>query len=108
MHYITNVEYDEGYGLVLTFEDESRRRVDLTQHLDGEVFEPLRDLKLFRTACLNEDIDTVVWANGADMSPDFLYDMSVPLGGEAVSKAAEPRAPYGKTPDDSAIPEQTK
>ena len=95
MHYITKVEYDGGYCLVLTFEDDSRRQVDLTSHLDGEIFEPLRDLQLFRTACLNEDIDTVVWANGADMSPDFLYDVSVPLDSETASKAAETQAPYG-------------
>ena len=95
MHYITNVEYDEGYCLVLTFEDESRRRVDLANHLDGEIFEPLRDVQIFRTACLNEDIDTVVWANGADMSPDFLYDVSVPLDSETASKAAETQVPYG-------------
>jgi len=26
----------------------------------------------------NEDIDTVVWENGADFSPDFLYEVGLP------------------------------
>jgi hypothetical protein len=40
---------------------------------------PLRDMKLFRTARLNVDLDTVVWENGADMSPDFLYEIATPV-----------------------------
>jgi hypothetical protein len=70
MHYVTEVEYQSGHRLLLTFGDGSRRRVDLAPHLDGEMFEPLRDIERFRTARLKSDIDTVVWDNGADMSPD--------------------------------------
>ena len=74
MHYVTVVRYDSGYALLLTFDDNTVRRADLEPHLDGEVFEPLRDPAHFRTAHLNKDIDTVVWDSGADMSPDFLFD----------------------------------
>jgi len=28
---------------------------------------------------LNTDLDTIVWDNGADMSPDFLSEISVPV-----------------------------
>ena len=95
MHYITDVRYEADYRLILTFEDGGTRRVDLASHLDGEVFEPLTDLGLFRTAHLNPDIDTVVWNNGADMSPDFLYEISVPAEDEPARKVAEERCPYG-------------
>lgn len=94
MHYITEVEHESGYCLRLRFEDGCLRRVDLTAHLDGEVFEPLRELSLFRTARLNADIDTVVWDNGADMSPDFLYAISSPVTGERAVRVAEGRVPY--------------
>jgi len=94
MHYVTEVEYDAGYRLLLTFEDGTRRRVDLAPHLDGQVFEPLRDIKQFRTARLNTDIDTVVWDNGADMSPDFLYDIGDPVGDVTDRRVAEERADY--------------
>jgi hypothetical protein len=95
MHYLTNVNYECGYTLRLTFEDGSIRCADLAAHLDGEVFEPLKDRKLFQTARLNADIDTVVWDNGADMSPDFLYEISVPLEQPSLRKVAEPSPAYG-------------
>lgn len=96
MHWICAVKYESNYRLCLTFEDGSLRIVDLQDRLNGEVFEPLRDMKLFRTAQLNPDLDTVVWDNGADMSPDFLYEIGVPL--EASSDrplcVAEEKAQY--------------
>lgn len=86
MHYVTDIKYEKDYRLLVTFEDGVVRRVDLKDHLDGEVLEPLRKPELFRTAHLNPDIDTVVWDNGADMSPDFLYEQSVPVAGRPASK----------------------
>ena len=97
MHYVCGVEYDSGYRLRLTFEDGSIRLVDLAQHLDGEVFEPLKDIQAFKTARLDPDLDTVVWDNGADMSPDFLFEIAQPVkaGSDAKLHAvAETRAPY--------------
>ncbi len=94
MHYITAVEYVSGFKLNLQFEDGSWRVADLEKHLDGEVFEPLQNLFSFRTAHLNPDVDTVVWDNGADMSPDFLYETSVPLDEPPQLKAAEESVPY--------------
>ncbi|MBM3860374.1 MAG: DUF2442 domain-containing protein [Verrucomicrobia bacterium] len=78
MHWITAVEYISGYRLRLTFEDGSVRVADLSAQLDGEMFEPLKNLRKFRTARLNPDLDTVVWDNGADMAPEFLYEIGVP------------------------------
>lgn len=79
MHFVKDVQYLTDYKLQLTFEDGSVRDVDLAQHLDGEVFKPLQDLDNFRKVRVNSDLDTIVWANGADMSPDFLYEISVPV-----------------------------
>jgi hypothetical protein len=94
MHYITAVEYDSGYKLCLQFETGEWRIADLENHLAGEVFEPLKDLSHFASAELNEDIDTVVWDNGADMSPDFLFEISVPVEAPPQLKAAESGARY--------------
>ena len=101
MHYVTAVAYEADYRLVLTFEDGSRRRVDLAAHLDGEMFEPLRDIKRFQTARLNPDIDTVVWDNGADMSPDFLYEIGEPVDGAPARNVAEEQAEYARKNDDA-------
>jgi len=79
MHLVKEVKYISTYKLALTFEDDSVRVVDLAPHLDGEVFEPLKDINYFKTVRVNPDLDTIVWNNGADMAPEFLYEISVPM-----------------------------
>ena len=95
MHFVTSVEYVSGYKLRLGFEDDSVRVVDLAAELNGEIFEPLKKLRVFRTARLNPDLDTVVWSNGADMSPDFLYEIGQPVKSKRrTAHVAESRAKY--------------
>ena len=79
MHFVRNVDYISDYKLMLAFEDGNVKLVDLESHLDGEIFEPLKDIDYFRTVRLDPDLDTIVWENGADISPDFLYEMGVPV-----------------------------
>ena len=43
--------------------------------LMGKIFEPLKDISYFKSVTLNKDIDTIVWPNNADFSPDFLYEI---------------------------------
>jgi len=33
-------------------------------------------VEYFQTLRVDPDLDTIVWYNGADMSPDFLYEIS--------------------------------
>jgi len=79
MHFVKDAAYLSEYKLRLTFEDGSIRLVDLEAHLDGEIFEPLKDMNYFKTVRVNPDLDTIVWDNGADMSPDFLYEIGKPM-----------------------------
>ena len=92
MHFVREVKHAGGYKLLLRFEDGTVRRVDLERHLDGEIFEPLKDQRYFRTVRVDPDLDTIVWDNGADFSPDFLYEISEAVD-EAELAAAEGRAP---------------
>lgn len=75
MHYVTDAQYVGQYRLRVTFEDHQTKLVDLEQYLEGGVFEPLKDAEYFKLVTLNCDIDTVVWPNNADFSPDFLYEI---------------------------------
>lgn len=95
MHFVITVSYEMDYKLRISFDDGAVKVVDLANHLQGEMFHPLKDLKLFRTARLSPDLDTVVWDNGADMSPDFLYATGIPANESAALKVAEPPARYG-------------
>ena len=77
MLFITHAEYIEGYSITLTFSDGSQRVVDLANELFGEVFEPLKDVALFKDFCVNHDTGTIEWSNGADFAPEFLFEKSV-------------------------------
>jgi len=85
MPVVKSVSYVSGYKLLLSFEDGSRRLVDLEHELDGEIFEPLKDVDYFKTVRVNTDLDTIVWDNGADMSPDFLYQVGTMVAGHAMA-----------------------
>ena len=86
MHFVRKVTYVSEYKLLLTFEDRSVRLIDLKPHLDGEIFEPLKDISYFKTVRVNPDLDTIFWDNGADMSPDFLYEIGVPAAEPALTE----------------------
>ena len=75
MHYVTEARHVAGHKIKVRFEDGQTKLVDLGSHLDGPIFEPLRDPAYFRRFTVNSEIDTVVWPNNADFSPDFLYEI---------------------------------
>ena len=61
------------YVIDVTFRDGTQRRHDLESDLWGPVFEPLRDPAFFARVAVDPEHGTVVWPNGADLSPEFLY-----------------------------------
>jgi len=71
----TSVEYLGDYRLFLSFNNGESGEADLSERLHGEVFEPLRDKSLFATAYQHPMARTVVWNNGADLAPEFLFDL---------------------------------
>lgn len=72
--HVTEAEYVGGYSLRLTFNNGRSGEVDLQNELYGEMFAPLKDMDQFRDFCVDEEIETVVWANGADFAPEFLFE----------------------------------
>jgi hypothetical protein len=61
------------FVLDVRFADGHRREVDIEPFLWGEVFAPLREPDFFARAFVDEELGTVAWPNGADLSPEFLY-----------------------------------
>ena len=74
---LCGAEYVRDYKILLTFEDGKRGVIDLERELWGEVFEPLRDVGLFRRFRFDAELDTIVWPTGADLAPEYLYDNAV-------------------------------
>ncbi len=62
------------YVVWLRFNDGVEGEVDLQEELYGEVFAPLKDPAIFRSVAVHPDWHTIVWSNGADFAPEFLYD----------------------------------
>lgn len=70
---IIDVDYVKDYQLMITFNDGVRKIVDLQPYLTGEVFGELLDKSKFIQYGLTRI--TIEWANGADLAPEFLYDI---------------------------------
>ena len=85
MHLIKDVGYVGGFKLLLAFADGSARVVDLENELDGDIFAPLKNVDYFKQVRVNQDLDTIVWDNGADMSPDYLFEIGVPVSATQIA-----------------------
>ncbi len=74
---LCGAEYVGEYKIFLAFEDGKTGVIDLRHELWGEVFEPLRDVELFRRFRFDAELDTIVWPTGADLAPEYLYENAV-------------------------------
>jgi hypothetical protein len=71
--YVIDAQYERDYILRLKFNDGAEGVVDLADQLYGPMFEPLKDLNAFRAFKVDPELNTIVWANGADFAPEFLH-----------------------------------
>jgi len=74
---VLHINIAPGYRLQVTFMDGSTGWVDLSlwlrsRRIDGSVFEALREEDFFKFATV--ELGAITWPNGADLSPDALYD----------------------------------
>ena len=72
--HIREAKYVGDYRIQFRFNDGAEGVVDLGDCLDGEVFQPLKAIEKFKAFWIDPDIETIVWPNGADMAPEFLYE----------------------------------
>lgn len=70
---LKSAEYLGAYRLRLTFADGKVGEIDLEGELWGEVFEPLKNLELFKQFRVDSELMTIVWPSGADLAPEYLY-----------------------------------
>jgi hypothetical protein len=72
--HVVKVTYLNDYKLRLKFNNGVVKDVDLQDELYGEIFEPLKDIDIFKQVVINPDTNTIEWPNGADLAPEFLYE----------------------------------
>lgn len=70
--------YQGDYRVWLKFADGTEGEVNLENELWGQMFEPLQHKTLFAAFSLDKELDTIVWPNGADFAPEFLYQKLCP------------------------------
>lgn len=75
---LREARYQGDYRVWLKFEDGIEGEVDLEKELWGEVFQPLKDKTRFAELSVNDELGTLVWPNGADFAPEFLYQQLCP------------------------------
>lgn len=71
---VIEVKLVKNYILFLRFEDGKEGYIDISKVVSFEgVFSKLKDMDYFATVQLNKELGTIIWNNGADLSPNFLY-----------------------------------
>ena len=66
--HVKEARYLHDYVVWLRFNDGA------VGELEGEMFAPLKNKDDFVKFHVDPDIETIVWDNGADFAPEFLYD----------------------------------
>ena len=73
---VIEVKVIKGYTLFLRFEDGIEGTVDISNLIPfSGIFAKLEDLDYFATVSVNKELGTIVWDNGADLSPEYLYSI---------------------------------
>jgi hypothetical protein len=78
MIYVTDASYVGDYKIHLRFSDSREGVVDLQEVIVGDhrqVFRELQDMKRFQD--FHVEMDTIVWGNGLDLAPEFLWERVV-------------------------------
>ncbi len=72
--HVKEAKYIRDYTIWVRFNNGIEGEVDLSNELEGEVFGPLKDVNKFKAFKVDPILETIVWENGADLAPEFLYD----------------------------------
>ena len=70
---ITSARYLGNYSFQLTFNNGEIGVADIEKELWGEVFEPLKIEGMIKRFHIENG--TLEWPNGADLAPEFLYEL---------------------------------
>ncbi len=67
---ITEARYLDNYRVEVVFNDGKKGVADLSEILTDAVFEPLKNLDAFTKFHVDY---TIIWENGADLAPEYIY-----------------------------------
>ena len=76
IHHVRSFQIVAPYTLRVQFDDSTDVVIDFEPVLAGELYGPLRDLRVFDQVQIDPEVKTLVWPNGADFDPATLHDWS--------------------------------
>ena len=79
---ISSIQYRGGHRLYLEFNNGDAGEIDLSSDLEGPIFQPLQDPKVFASVRLEGG--TIAWPNGADLAPEYLANRLVESGSQRI------------------------
>lgn len=71
--HVSEAHYAGAYKIEVTFSDGRTGIADLSGALNGPMFEPLCNQAEFLKFSVDPELNTIVWANGADLAPEYIY-----------------------------------
>lgn len=71
--HVTKATPLDGFRVQVCFDDGREGVADLAEALTGPVFELLKDPEVFRQFRVDEELQTIVWPNGTDLAPEYIY-----------------------------------
>ena len=71
--HVTSARALDGFQVEVCFDDGRQGIADLAEALDGPMFEPLKNPEVLRALQVDAELRTIVWPNGADLAPEYLY-----------------------------------
>jgi Protein of unknown function (DUF2442) len=74
---VENAKYISDYKIYVRFNNHTEMILNLEPYLDGEIYEPLKDIEYFKKFKI--ELNTISWENGADFAPEFLIQIGEPI-----------------------------
>lgn len=74
IYQVVSFESVAPYTLRIRFDDGTEQTIDFRSVLMGELYGPLRDLRLFNRVAIDPEAHTLTWPNGADFDPATLHN----------------------------------
>jgi hypothetical protein len=71
---VVSFEIQGPFTLRVTFDDGKSQIIDFRSVLNGALYGPLQDERLFNMVEIDPEVHTLVWPNGADFDPATLHD----------------------------------
>ena len=71
--HVTKATPLDGFRIKVHFDDGREGVADLSEALTGPAFELLKDPEVFKQFRVDEELQTLVWPNGTDLAPEYIY-----------------------------------